>query len=496
MTGQVFLIGAGCGKWDLITVRGLRLLRACDTIVYDDLIDGELLFFAPEGAECIYMGKRRGRPSARQEDIIALLIDKARQGRRVARLKGGDPFVLGRGGEEMAALRQAGIPCEEVPGISSAIAIPAQAGIPVTHRGVSQSVHIVTGFTPRTPDGLPEDLPRLAALSGTLVFLMGLSQLEGLVRGLLQAGKPPETPAAILSGGCAPLPVSLRGRLDTIASLARRAGVQPPAVIVVGDVAALDVSPTTARPLRGVCVGITGTRAIAGRLRPLLEAQGADVCTLSPSAVQALPLKGDLAPLCDGRPHWLVFTSANGAALFFRRCAESGIDMRRLHACRVAAIGPGTRRALGAGGLQPDLCAPAPYTSDALAQALCARIAPGEDAFLLRSRSGSDTLPRALAGAGIPFRDVPLYDVVPAFEPPGYAQAALEKIHYLVFSSAGGVRQFFAQHEALPAHVRCVCIGPVTAKALRAHCPAPFLIAEEASADAVAALICRDAGAR
>ncbi len=255
--GQVFLIGAGCGKGDLITVRGLRLLSACDVVVYDDLIDGELLFAAPEGAERIYMGKRQGRPSAGQGDIIRLLIDRARQGKRVARLKGGDPFVFGRGGEEMAALRAAGIPCEEVPGISSAIAIPAAAGIPVTHRGVSQSVHIVTGHTVQTPDSLPEDLPRLAALGGTLVFLMGLSRLDELTRGLMRAGKPPNTPAAVLSGGCAPHPVSLRGRLDRLAALARETGVKPPAVVVVGDVAALDFTPTVSWPLNGIRVGVT-----------------------------------------------------------------------------------------------------------------------------------------------------------------------------------------------------------------------------------------------
>lgn len=493
--GQVFLIGAGCGKGDLITVRGLKLLRTCDVVVYDDLIDRELLFAAPEKAEHIYMGKRQGRPSACQADIVGLLVDKARQGKRVARLKGGDPFIFGRGGEEMSALRSAGIPCEEVPGISSAIAIPAAAGIPVTHRGVSQSVHIITGHTVQTPDGLPEDLPRLAGLGGTLVFLMGLSRLDDLTRKLICAGKSPDTPAAVLSGGCSPHPVSLRGRLDNLASLAHQGGVKPPAVIVVGEAAALDFTPTVFRPLDGVCVGITGTRAIAERLRPLLDAQGAEVCTLSPSATEELPLIFDLEALCDGQHHWLAFTSANGVSSFFRHCARLHLDVRRLHACRIAVIGPGTGAALKSFGLVPELCAPPPYTSVSLAQALCSRISAGEDAVLLRSHGASDTLPCALAASGIAVRDVPLYSVRPAFEPPGYAQEVLQKIRYLVFSSAGGVRQFFTRHRSLPATVRCVCIGPVTANTLKSYISSPFLTAEESSAQAVVDAICCDAGA-
>lgn len=242
--GTVYLVGAGCGEADLITVRGLRLLETCHTVVYDDLIAPDLLDAAPPQAERLYMGKREGRPSAAQEDICALLIDRARSGRAVVRLKGGDPFVFGRGGEEALALRAAGVPFEAVPGVTSAIAIPALAGIPVTHRGLSRSVHIVTAHTAGTPDGLPPDLDRLAHLSGTLVFLMGLSRLEAITARLLAAGKPPDTPAAVLSGGNAPHPASLRGTLSDIAAKARAAGVRPPAVILVGGTAALDLTAT------------------------------------------------------------------------------------------------------------------------------------------------------------------------------------------------------------------------------------------------------------
>lgn len=241
MSGTVYLVGAGCGRADLITVRGLRLLERCDAVVYDDLIDPALLDAAPARALRLYMGKREGQHSAAQEAICARLVELAREGRQVVRLKGGDPFVFGRGGEEVLALMAAGVPFEVVPGVTSPIAIPALAGIPVTHRGLSQSLHIVTAHTADTEDGLPAYFDQLAALPGTLVFLMGLSRLERITRRLMAAGKPAETPAAVLSGGNAPHPAAVRGTLEDIAAKARAAGVQAPAVIVVGDVAALEL---------------------------------------------------------------------------------------------------------------------------------------------------------------------------------------------------------------------------------------------------------------
>lgn len=241
MSGTVYLVGAGCGRADLITVRGLRLLERCDAVVYDDLIDPALLDAAPAQALRLYMGKREGQHSASQEAICARLVELAREGRQVVRLKGGDPFVFGRGGEEALALMAAGVPFEVVPGVTSPIAIPALAGIPVTHRGLSQSLHIITAHTADTEDGLPAYFDQLAALPGTLVFLMGLSRLERITRRLMAAGKPAETPTAVLSGGNAPHPAAVRGTLEDIAAKARAAGVQAPAVIVVGDVAALEL---------------------------------------------------------------------------------------------------------------------------------------------------------------------------------------------------------------------------------------------------------------
>ena len=221
MVGTVYLVGAGCGPADLITVRGLRLLRNCGAVVYDDLIATELLDEVPAAAERVYMGKREGRHSASQEEICAKLVELAQAGKTVVRLKGGDPFVFGRGGEEALALLAAGVPFEVAPGVTSAVAIPALAGIPVTHRGVSRSFHVVTARTADTPDGLSEYFDQLAPLPGTLVFLMGLSRLERIAQRLTDAGKPADTPAAVVSGGSSPHPAAVRGTLADIAAKTR-----------------------------------------------------------------------------------------------------------------------------------------------------------------------------------------------------------------------------------------------------------------------------------
>lgn len=240
--GVVYLVGAGCGAADLITVRGLKLIQGCDALVYDDLIDEKLLEEAPQSAQRIYMGKRSGHHSAPQEEICAELIRLANQGRNVVRLKGGDPYLFGRGGEEMLALKAAGIECHEVPGVPSAIGIPAEAGIPVTHRGASRSLHIITGHTSDTPDGLPGDFDHLARIDGTLVFLMGLAQLERIAQRLMAAGKPGDTPAAVLSGGNSKNPARVRATLADIAEKVRDAQVKAPAIIMVGSVAQMDLN--------------------------------------------------------------------------------------------------------------------------------------------------------------------------------------------------------------------------------------------------------------
>ena len=487
--GRVYLVGAGCGKAELITVRGLELLRRCGVAVYDDLIDRALLREIPSGAEAVYMGKRQGKRSASQEEICARLIQYAREGKMVVRLKGGDPFLFGRGGEEMAALRAAGVPCEEVPGVTSALAIPAMAGIPVTHRGMSRSVHIVTAHT---MDGLPEFLDRLAPLPGTLVFLMGLSQIEGITRRLLAAGKPGGTPAAVLSGGNSPHPAEVRGTLADIAGKARAANVQPPAVIVVGAVAGLDLAFSTALPLEGVTVGLSGSEPMTKKLGEALGPLGARTFIAQQSVIRPLPLPMGLDSLCDGTPRWLAFTSANGVREFFRRLKVEQVDLRRLHSCRFAVIGAATGRALSAQGFQADLC-PETYTTAALARALLETVPPREEIVLLRSRQGSEELLRTLS-ASRAVRDIHLYDAVPAPLAEGVGEW-LERADYLVFTSAGGVKMFLEERGGVPARAKCVCIGEVTAAALARHWNGSPILAKGTSVEGIAgAILAQEAG--
>lgn len=488
--GCVWLVGAGCGGRDWMTLRGLELLRTCDTLVYDDLIAGELLNEAPETAERLYMGKRSGHHAAPQEEICALLIEKARAGRQVVRLKGGDPFVFGRGGEEALALRRAGIPFQVVPGISSAIAIPGEAGIPVTHRGVSRSVHIITAHTAGTADGLPEDLDQLARLHGTLVFLMGLHQLSRIAARLTAAGLPPETPAAVASGGNSPHPGTVRGTLADIAARTAEAGIRAPAVIIVGGVAALELTSPQSRPLRGVSVGLTGTDEVTGKLSEALGRLGAATFLAGRSVLRPLPVSFDWRRLTEGGVHWLVFTSANGVRLFLAQLARGRIDLRRLAHCRLAVIGRATGAVLEKAGLYPDLC-PEVFTTEALADVLCRTVQPGEDICLFRSALGSRALYERLAAA-FPVREVPLYTLQADPETARRAAPRLEEADYLTFSSASGVELYFKAHGAIPKRAVCVCIGEVTARALSARTDRPFLTAGESSCQGIADAILED----
>lgn len=472
--GRVYLVGAGCGSADLITLRGKRLLEQCDAVVYDDLIDPSLLDLAPIGAERRYLGKRCGKHSAPQGDISAALIALAQAGKTVVRLKGGDPFVFGRGGEELLALNRAGVPCEEVPGITSAVAIPAGAGIPVTHRGLSRSFHVITGHTAHTPDGLPENFAALARCGGTLVFLMGLSHLEVIARRLVEEGRSPDTPVAVLSGGNSPRPADVRG---TLGDIARRAGeVQPPAVIVVGEVAALHLKQEERRPLTGVRVGCAGTGELVRAQRERLEPLGAQVVWTTRLGLK--PLEPPALPsLLEDRPQWLAFTSARGVERFFCLLGQYRLDLRRLGRCRLAAIGPATARALEDRGLYPEVC-PAGRTGEALAQTLVETVRPAERVLLLRSAQGSPKLAQALEEAGLEVRDLALYTAkaLPGPEP-------LPALDLLTFGSAGGVRAFIEQYG--PVAIPAVAIGPVTARALeRAGMPARM--AQEISAEGLA----------
>lgn len=485
MSGYVYLVGAGCGSADLITVRGARLISQCDCLVYDDLIDAELLNSTRPDCEMIYMGKRSGAHSAPQQEISAKLVEKALEGKTVVRLKGGDPFVFGRGGEEILALQEADIGFEEVPGISSCIAVPASVGIPVTHRGKARSFHVVTGHTADTADSLPEGLENLAKCEGTLVFLMGLKNLPGIAAGLVRFGKSAETPAAVISGADREHPKAVRGVLSDIARKVQDAGLLSPAVIVVGDVAALELADTKQLPLTGRHIGLTGTDAITGKLASGLQALGASVTTLLRSKVVRLPF--DLKAATDGKPHWLAFTSSNGVREFFAQAREEGIDYRKFSALRFAVIGAATGKTLEGYGFHADLI-PDEATSHGLGLALQEAVKDGEDVLLYRSARGSRELLQLLDERAIPWTDIPTYDLQPEI-PMG---ASPKKMDYLAFSSASGVNLFADAFGGIPEGVKCVCIGTVTAAALERRGVTDYLMASEISAEGILTTILAD----
>lgn len=482
--GSVALVGAGCGKADLITLRGLRLLRQCQAVVYDDLIDPALLDAVPESAKRFYMGKRSGWHAAQQSEINQTLIKLARSGLRVVRLKGGDPYLFGRGGEEMMALKAAGIPCREVPGIPSAIGIPAEAGIPVTHRGVSRGLHIVTAHTAHTPDGLPADFDALAKLSGTLVFLMGVRQLPLIAARLIAAGKDENTPAAVISGGNSPNPVQVRAPLGKLEQAAKNAGVSAPAVILIGDVASINLSAVPGQ-LNGLRIGVTGTPQVAEKQMNAFQALGAEPVWALRLRIKELPVQLDVQALAS-RPCWMVFTSANGVRSFFRQMDQKTGGPLSLRKQKFAVIGAATGAALAQYGVRADLC-PTAFTSEALAVELAAAAKPGERILLLRSAIASSTLPEMLQKAGFAAEEIPLYDLESEA-----CTGPLPKLDYLTFSSASGVKRFFERYGAIPEGTRCVCIGGVTARALSQYTRAPFLTASEISVDGIVESVLND----
>lgn len=485
--GYVSLVGAGCGEADLITLRGKACLERCDVLVYDDLIDPALLEFIPESAEMIYVGKRSRRHSKPQEEINTILVEQARAGKRIVRLKGGDPFVFGRGGEEILALQSAGIPFELVPGISSCIAIPGLAGIPVTHRKTAQSFHVISGHTADTPDGLPENFSCYATVPGTLVILMGLSGIEQLCAALLRGGKGPETPAAVLSGGNAARVRSVRATLKTLPQASRDANMQSPAIIIIGDVAAMSLLSDDARPLAGTTVALTGTDAMVSKLRNALRSAGSTTTLAMRSRLRPLPLSFP-AELFDGEEKWIVFTSGNGVDQFFSRLRQQAIDLRSLGGCRFAVIGAASRRALAKYGIFADLC-PEKYTTEALGELLCQKLPAEVPIYLFRSSMGSKELYRTLAATHCRVSDIPLYTLEPCLSGQKAPEAEPD---YIVFSSASGVDFFFDADIPLPETSVCVCIGEVTQAALRKRCGNRSILSGDISGEGLVAAIIRD----
>jgi uroporphyrinogen III methyltransferase/synthase len=454
----VYLVGAGPGDPRLITVRGADLLRRADVIVFDRLVVDALLDLARPGCLLIDAGKGPGDVSLSQQETTRTLIDHGRRGALVVRLKGGDPFVFGRGGEEAGALREAGVDYEIVPGVTSAISVPAYAGVPVTHRDLSAEVTIVTGHERPGKPRSDVDWGALAALPGTLVVLMGVGRLASVAAALIAGGKPRETPVCVIQSGTTAAQRSVAGTLATIAGDVESAAIHSPAVTVIGPVAALreQLAWAELRPLHGRRVVVTRARAQASDLVERLRDLGAEVeeCAV----IRIEPLAG---PPIDARAYGLVcVTSLNAPRLLLERC---GGDARALAGSTVAAVGPGTAAALREVGIVADVVAERSLAEGLLA-ALPVELA-GVRALVARAEEARDTLPDGLAAAGAEVDVVPLYRTLPARPRHPERMLAADAV---TFTSSSTVRRFA---EALAGHdlarVRGVSIGPVTTATAR-----------------------------
>jgi uroporphyrinogen III methyltransferase/synthase len=451
----VYLVGAGPGDPGLITVRGAELLARADVVVFDRLAHPSLLDLAPAAAARIDVGKAPGRVAMDQDGINATLVEHGLAGRLVVRLKGGDPFVFGRGGEEAEALIEAGVPFEVVPGITSAIAAPAYAGIPVTHRGLSTHVTIVTGHEDPAKGSTDTDWPALARAGGTLVILMGAGRLETIVDVLMANGRPPETPVAAVRWGTRAEQSTTRATLATITAL----GVVSPSAIVVGPVAGLDLAWFETRPLFGRRIVVTRAREQASGLRARLEALGAEVIELPTIEIEPLPV--EVPPLADVT--WLVFTSANGVDGFFTRgLAPRGLDTRALGDVRVAAIGPGTAAALARVGVRPDLV-PERFVAESLLEAFPPALLR-ERVLLARAAQARDVLPEGLERLGYSVDVLPVYRTVTATPDPGELERVRAgDVDAITFTSSSTVTNFCELVGDLPDPAPIVVsIGPVT----------------------------------
>ena len=486
--GTVFLVGAGPGDPGLMTVRAVALIAAADVILYDRLIPESAFAGARADAELIDVGKVGGGEQVPQDVTTALMLEKAQSGLQVVRLKGGDPFVFGRGGEEALVCLDAGIPFEVVPGITAGVAAPAYAGIPVTHRELASGVAFVTGHEdPAKPDSTL-DWPALAAFPGTLVFYMGVRALPRIAEQLMTGGRPPDQSVAVIERGTLPGQRTLLATLADVAERAAAAAIRAPAITLVGAVAGLreQLAWVEKLPLHGRTVAVTRARPQASELAARLRELGADV--IEAPAIRVRSVEAELPDLTAY--DLICVTSPNGAHALFTRLAAAGRDARALANRTVAAIGPGTARALAEHGIRADVV-PERSVAEGLAAALAAT--PVTRALIVRGREGRDVLRDALRERGASADLLVLYETVA--EPLDEATAhAAARADYVTFTSASTVRHFLAAAGTV-AGPRIASIGPATSAALREAGLAPDLEADPHTPDGLIAAVTEDAAA-
>jgi uroporphyrinogen III methyltransferase/synthase len=477
MKGKVFLVGAGPGDPGLITVKGLECIKQADVIIYDFLASEVLLKHASKNTEIIYVGKKGSDHTFSQETINALIVEKAQNGSTVIRLKGGDPFIFGRGGEEAEVLIRAGIPFEIVPGVTSAIAAPAYAGIPLTHRKFASTVAFVTGHEDPTKNKSNIDWASLAKGIGTIVFLMGVKNLSQITERLMSHGMRPETPAALVRWGTTAKQVTVTGTLDTIVALKNAADIKPPAVLIVGHVVGLreKIKWFENRPLMGRSIVVTRSRDQAGDLVKRLSDLGAE-CLECPT-IKVVPAD-DVKPLDKAIDSlasydWLIFTSVNGVDFFFSRLFEKRKDVRDLHHIRTAAVGPATAKRLLDFGFKSDIV-PESYRAESVVRAFAKEDIDGKKILLPRAKEARAVLPVELTRMGAVVDDVEAYVNKAVKDSAGVVLERIQErtIDMITFTSSSTVKNF---RDLLPAEglehlmqgIAVACIGPVTAETAR-----------------------------
>jgi uroporphyrinogen III methyltransferase/synthase len=495
--GIVYLVGAGPGDPGLLTIKAKACLEKADVVIYDYLANEVFLAHADEKTELIYVGKKGGDHTLSQEEINRLIVDKAEQGLTVVRLKGGDPFIFGRGGEEAEELVKAGVSFEIVPGITSAIAVPAYAGIPLTHRDYTSTVAFITGHEDPTKETSSIAWDKLATGVGTLVFLMGVGNLQQIAESLMKRGRSPDTPVALIHKGTVPEQKTVVGRLQDIAERAQKEGLKPPAIIVVGDIVALrgQLNWFENKPLFGKRIVVTRAREQASGFLAHLTDLGA-ACIEFPT-IQVVPPKSwdalDRAMMRLERYQWLLFTSVNGVKYFFERLEHLGLDMRELNGIKVGAIGPKTAEAVYKKGIRPDLV-PEEYRAEAVVDAFRKRDVKGINILLPRAAKARQVLPVELVKMGARVDEIPAYETVQPDHDRARVRGMLEKgeIDMVTFTSSSTVTNFVEMFREEKQHLKewmtkvaVACIGPITARTAEERGLSVSLIPEEYTIEAL-----------
>jgi uroporphyrinogen III methyltransferase/synthase len=478
-SGKIYLVGAGPGDPGLITVKGRELLGEADAVIYDSLAPAELLGHIKPGAEVIHAGKRGGQPQIRQAQINRLLVDKFRKGLTVVRLKGGDPFIFGRGGEEALFLAESGIPFEVVPGVTSAIAVPAYAGIPLTHREWASSVTFVTGVAGKESEEAGEaiDWASLAKGRQTVVFLMGLLRLPVIVERLLAHGRPPSTPVAVIQSGTTPRQRTVIAPLSEIASRVEAAGLRPPAIILIGEVIRLreQLNWHETKPLYGKKVLVTRARDQAEEFVGLLTRYGAEPVAFPTIEIVPPENWGPVDRAIDRLAEfdWLLLTSVNGVEFFMQRLKDRGRDLRALKGIKIGAIGPKTADALQQYRLVPDLV-PQYFQAEAILEGLRTEPLEGKRILLPRALEAREVLPQELAKRGANVEVVPVYrTIIPTARREAVREMLQKKaLAVVTFTSSSTVKNFMKLFKDDPVAkwlegVTIACIGPITADTAR-----------------------------